>query len=241
MRAPIPISLSTKKSRDSNSFSKKKDRAGALRGRDERDAHEIGGEARPDRVLELRHVATQILADATRLSSVDDETRALDARNHTQALEAEKGGAQVMGSHPLDGDRRIGDGREADEGTDLDVVGADGELGPGERSPSFDGQDIGADALNLGAHLHEQIGEVLDVGLARRIAQDGPSFRRRGGHEGVLGTGDARFVEEDVVTVQLLRLEIEGRADIDGGAQALEGEEMSIHPAPSDHVAPGGR
>ena len=121
------------------------------------------------------------------------------------------------------------------------MVGADGEFRPRQWPPSLDGQDVGADALDTGAHLDEQIGEVLDVGLARRVAQDGPSFRRHGGHEGVLGPGDARLVEEDVVTFQPLRLEVEGRADIDGGAQALQGEEMSIHPSTADHVAPGGR
>ena len=67
MRAPIAMSLSTKNMRDSNIFSNIRIEAVALRGRDDRDRHDVGRERGPRLVLELRDVAAEVGTDLPRL------------------------------------------------------------------------------------------------------------------------------------------------------------------------------
>jgi hypothetical protein len=47
-------------------------------------------------------VSAQVLADAPRLAAVNDEIRAVDTRDDTQALEAKQRGAEVGRPRPLD-------------------------------------------------------------------------------------------------------------------------------------------
>ena len=77
---PSRSSLSTKKSRYSNSFSKIRIVPG-LRGRHEGDAHEVGRKARPDGPSSsLGFVSAEVLADRRALVAVNDEVRAVDTR-----------------------------------------------------------------------------------------------------------------------------------------------------------------
>ncbi len=103
----------------------------------------------------------------------------------------------------------VGDRGEPDEAGDLDVVGADRVAAAGERMAALDGVDVGADALDLGAQRHQEPGQVLHVRLAGGVAEDGPALGRHRGHQGVLGAGDARLVEEDVAPDQLLGLDLD--------------------------------
>ena len=93
----------------------------------------------------------------------------------------------------------------------------------------------------LSAHRHQAAGQVLDVRLAGRVAQHRPALGHHGGHQRVLGAGDARLVEEDVGADELLGLELVAVAHRDRGTELLERQEVRVHPAPADHVSAGRR
>ena len=121
----------------------------ALRGGDDGGGHGIGGERRPGAILELGDVPAEVGADAPLLVGVDVQGVAVEARANAEPLEAQQGGAEVVAPDALDGDVAVGDGGEADEAADLDVVGADRVSRAGERAAALDGVDVGADALDL--------------------------------------------------------------------------------------------
>ena len=131
------------------------------------------------------------------------------ARPDAQPLETQQRAPEIVGPHGIDGDLAVGDRGEADEAADLDVIGTDGVGRAAERTSAFDGVDVGADAVDLGAHGHQRPGEILDVGLAGGIAEHGAALGRDRRHQRVLRPGDARLVEEDVRADQpLLGLEL---------------------------------
>ena len=63
-------------------------------------------------------------------------------------------------------------------------------------------EHVGADAADVGAHLDQHPREVLDVGLARGVADDRRPGRQRGGHQRVLGRHHRRLVHEDLAGAQ---------------------------------------
>src|SRR5204863_4513770 len=100
-------------------------------------------------------------------------------------------GAQVLAPYALDGDRAVGDGREPDERTDLDVIGPQGKRRTLERAAALHGERVGPDAAHLGAQSREEAGEVLDVRLAGRVAKRRRAAGRDRGHQRVFGGRDA--------------------------------------------------
>src|SRR5258708_26853583 len=98
----------------------------------------------------------------------------------------------------LNSDLRLRDSGEADERADFDVVRTDRMRRPGHGSAALDRQLVRPDALDLRAHSHEKMAEVLDVGLARRIAKDRRPLCGDGGRDGILGSRDAGLIEKDV-------------------------------------------
>ena len=91
--------------------------------------------------------------------------------------------------------------------------------------------------LDLGAHGHQAAGQILHVRLAGGVAEHGAALGHDRGHQRVLGAGDARLVEEDVVALELLGLELVAVAHHDRGAEMLEREEVGVDPAAADDVA----
>ena len=87
----------------------------------------------------------------------------------------------MLEARVLDADRRVRHGRQADERSDLDVVGADAVRGAAEALRALDGHVVGADAVDARTERDEEVREVLHVRLARRVAKDrvGRSPRRR--------------------------------------------------------------
>src|SRR3989441_659232 len=213
----------------------------ALRGDDDRDRHQVRGERGPRAVLEFRHVAPEIGPDAALLVGVDDELRAVEAGPHAEPVEGHEGGAQVVGAHAVDRDGAVRHRGEPEERADLDVVGANRERGGGgpEWRASLDRQRVGTDPVDRGAEAREEPGQVLDVRLARGVADHGRASGGDRGHQGVLGGGHARLIEEDVRSGELARLELVGRADRDLRTQALQREKMRVHSTAADHIAAG--
>ena len=158
-----------------------------------------------------------------------------------EPLEAEQRAAEVVAPDAVDGEGAVRDGGQADEGADLDVVGADRVGGAVERLSPVDHVGVGADPLDPGAHRHQEPGEVLHVRLRGGVPEDGAPLRPHRRHQRVLGAGDARLVEEDVGPAERLAEELVAVAELHLGAERLEGEEVGVHPAPPDDVAAGGR
>ena len=107
-----------------------------------------------------------------------------------------------------------------------------------------DGQHVRADALDVGAHLHEHPREVLDVRLAGGVADDRRAGRQRGGHQRVLGRHDRRLVHEDVAGAQPAARG--GRARCRASCakrrpERAEGVEVRVQAAAADDVAAGRR
>ena len=206
MRAPMPISLSTKNSRDSNIFS-------CIR---IMPSHCVAvtiaiditsaGKRRPGLVLELRHVAAEVGADPPRLlgrrrsrSSPSIRrtmpSRSKPSRMRAQVLDARA--ASMRSAEPRDGG-------EPDERSDLDVIGADRVRGAAERPPAV---RCVRRFVPMPSIVRAQRDEETARGPAR-AARDAALRRTvvavRGDrrHQGVLGAGDARLVEEDVGAAQ---------------------------------------
>jgi hypothetical protein len=79
------------------------------------------------------------------------------------------------------------------------------------------------------------------VGLGRGVAEHGPALGGHRGHEGVLGTGDAGLVQENIRAGQVPGLDLVAIAHQDPGAQRLEHQEVGVHPPAADDVTPGWR
>ena len=135
-----------------------------------------------------------------------------------------------------------GDARERHEAADLDVVGRDLVLAAVQALGAVDGQQVRADPLDVGAHLHEHAREILDVRLAGGVADHGRARRQRGRHQRVLGGHHRGLVHEHVGRAQPAR---RGQHDVavavDVGAHRAEGVEVRIQAAATDHVAAGRR
>ena len=74
-----------------------------------------------------------------------------------------------------------------------------------ERLDAFDLDRRRARALDLRAHRVEKVGQVGDLGLARRVLDHGRALRQRGRHEDVLGRTDARELERHRRARQAIR------------------------------------
>ena len=148
------------------------DHARALRRGDERDRHRIGRERRPRLILELGHVSAEIALNDLLLLGRDDEVGAVDRARDAEPREAHQRRAQMLDAGVGDADLRAGDGGEADERSDLDVIGTDAVRGAAERPSAVDRELVRADAVDLGAERDEEMTEILDVRLARRVAKN---------------------------------------------------------------------
>ena len=117
-------------------------------------------------------------------------------------LELEEEHLQVVGLRALDAEvtscRRDRDGVSSG----LKVIGHDGVLGAAQVGTSIDDQALGADALDMRAHLREQQTQVLDVRLAGGVEDLGASLGLDRREQDVLGPRHGREVEDDAVAVE---------------------------------------
>ena len=130
---------------------------------------------------------------------------AVDLDLAAEPLEAQPGHAQVVRHHVADAQLAAGAGGERDEAAHLDVVGPDRVVGAAQLLLAVHDHQVRADALDAGAHLHQQASEVLHVRLAGGVVDHRGAGRQRGGHQGVLGGHHRRLVHEEVACVQARR------------------------------------
>src|SRR6185312_7062429 len=143
-------------------------------------------------------VTAEIRPDAPLLIRADGEPATIGSCANTQALEAQQGAPQVLRPDRIDGDLAVGNCGEPDETADLDVIRTDRVPGADQWPTAFDSVDVGTDPFDLSTHGDENSGEILHVRLARGVSQHRPTLGHDRRHEGVLGAGDARLIEEDV-------------------------------------------
>ena len=203
---------------------------------------EVGRERGPRPVLDLALVLADVGLHDELLPAGHEHVVAVELRAQPDALEHEPDHAQVAGHRVLDPQLAAGDAGERHEAADLDVVGGDVVLAAVQALGAVDGDQVGADALDVGAHLHEHAREVLHVGLAGGVADDGRAGRQRGGHQRVLGRHHRGLVHEDVGRAQPARRAQHDLAVAVGvGAHRAERVEVRVQAAAADHVAAGRR
>ena len=110
---------------------------------------------------------------------------------------------------------------------------------PCRRSAPLTVMQVGADALDVGAHLDEHAREVLDVRLAGGVADHGRARGQRGGHQRVLGGHHRGLVHEDVGRPQPARRRSStiSRPHSTTAPIARKRVEVRVQAAAADHVA----
>src|SRR5205085_596864 len=121
----------------------------------------------------------------------------------------------------------------------FDVVRADPVRGASEGAAAIHGELVRAETFDLATERNEKVAKILDVRLARGVPQDCRARGADGGHQRVFGCRDTRLVEEHVGAAEaaLLRGQMEGFLEVEGGAEPLEREKMGVDATPSNDVA----
>ena len=168
------------------------DSARAVHGREQR--HEqrlhVGREARVGKGLDVgRDQFVQVAAHAQAVDFVVDGRAAFH--------ELRDDGTDVIRHAVLDQNVASGDRRGDHERSGLDAVRDDRVAGAVQRIDTFDADRIGAGAFDLSPHLVEEVREIDDLGLLRRIFNDGRAPRQRGGHHDVFRSPDTGEVQID--------------------------------------------
>ena len=117
-------------------------------------------------------VSAEVALDHALLVGRNDEIRPVDRARDPESREAHQRRAQVFDAGVLDAQRRPRHRREADERSDLDVVGTDAMRAAAERPASVDREQIRADSLDVRAQRDEKVAKILDVRLAGGVAEN---------------------------------------------------------------------
>ena len=116
-------------------------------------------------------------------------------------------------------------------------------VGRRASTPSISIVDVPG-AADLGAHRHEQLGDVDDLRLAGGVLERVCPRGQHRGHQDVLGGPDARELEADARRRRRpcgRRGDEVAVGDVDLGAQRLEALRVQVEPARADGVATGHR
>ncbi len=133
------------------------------------------------------------------------------------------------------------DGGGAGVGAGFDAVGDDAVGGGVEGFDSLDGEAVGAEAGDLGAHGVEAGGEVGDFGFAGGVGDGGGAVGEGGGHQEVFGGADGGEWQDNGGAVEAAA---DGGVHVaafeqDFGAHLLEALEVEVDRAGADGAAAG--
>jgi len=143
---------------------------------------------------------------------------------------------QKVWASPVQEDIAAGDRGRHGIGPRLDAVGKDGMLGAVESLSPLDPQGPAADPLDPGAHLHQAVGDIDDLGLARGVLDQRLAAGKHGGHQGIMGRANRDLGKRNAVAGQAPG----GFGDhvaafeLDFGSERLERGEMQIDGARAD-------
>ena len=102
------------------------------------------------------------------------------------------------------------------------------------------GQQVRGNAADAGAHVVQQVAELLDVGFAGRVVDGGGATGEDGRHDDIGCARHRSFVEQHVCAAKLLGRDFVDIAPLDvieAGAKFFETQEMSVQSAASYLVA----
>ncbi len=103
-------------------------------------------------------------------------------------------------------------------------------------------QAVGADALDAGAHLDQQVGQVGHLRLARGVLEHGLAVGQRGGHQQVLGAGHGDHVGHHARALQALGAGMDKAVlNADLGAHGLQALDVLVDRARANGAAAGQR
>src|SRR3989475_3377936 len=156
----------------------------------------------------------------------------------TGLLELEQQELQVLRPCALDQQLAADGGCRDGVRPRLQVVRDHRVLGAAEVDRPVHDQPLGADAIDLGAHLGQETAQVLHVWLPGGIEDLGLAVRGHRGQEDVFRPGHRREVEHDATAAQPVR----GGDDlivrlVDVGAHLAQGSEVLLDPTRPDVVA----
>ena len=166
-------------------------------------------------------MATKITLNPLVLLGGDDEIGLVRSALDTETCKSHPNGLQVLDSGVCNAKLGAGDRRETDKGADLDVIRSDAVRRAAQRTSALNPELIRTNPFDRCAHGDEEAREILDVGLAGRVPQDGDALRRDRRHERILGTGDTGLVQENVGATELLRAQVIRLAEVEASAQLL--------------------
>ena len=147
---------------------------------------------------------------------------------------------KVVGQGLGDPHLAAGDGTEGEEGDDLVVICADGDVGPVERGDTVDTQHGGAEPLDFRAHGDERGAEFLHVGFAGGVDQGGLALGERGGHGEVFRHGHGHVVAPVARSLEARRQRDDQRvARAHGGTEGGEYFQMRVDLAHAERAALG--
>ena len=129
--------------------------------------------------------------------------RAILDKVDTNPLEAEADHPELGNIHLLQKDFSSTGTGKADEGTRFHIIEPKTEISSMQTLLPLYLEHVAADAADLATHAAKHVAEVLDMWLAGRVANDCRPLGEAGGHDDILGTGDGRLVEENVVSDQM--------------------------------------
>ena len=241
IRAPIDTSLSTKKSRLSNIFSKMRivpcAWVATVTAIDVRSAGNAG--QIPLSIFGICPPKSSSMC--RRWPAGNANARVGDVELDAELAESGHDRDEIVGLDVLDHDLSSGRRCEADEARDLDVIGPDSVLASAELVHTLDVQHVRADALDPRTERDEEPAEILDVRLAGGVAEHGFAVGENRRHDRVLRPHDRRLVEVDARAREAVRGEVVDAVELDLGAQGGERVNVRVETPPPDHVPSGRR
>ena len=91
-------------------------------------------------------------------------------------------------------------GRHTDKRAHFNHVGQQAVVGTMQRADANDGEQVAADACDVGSHAVKHVAELLDVGFAGCIIDGGSPLGEYGSHNNVGRTSDRSLVEQHIGT-----------------------------------------
>ena len=119
--------------------------------------------------------------------------------------------------------------------------GPDPVLGPAELAHALDVEDVRADPVDPGAERDEEAAEVLDVRLACGVPEHRLALGEHGGHDRVLGAHDGGLVEVHPRAPKPLASQLVDAVHLELGAERREGVDVRVQAPAADDVAAGRR
>ena len=242
MRAPIETSLSTKKRRLSNIFSKTSTVPARLRRGDDGDRGQVGGERGPDAALDLRDLVAEVVDDVELLPGRDADGRLPHVELDPELAKGGHDRDQVVGLDVLDRDLAARRRGERGEARDLDVLGADPvrAAAAAARRPGCGGCSSRSPRSARRATTRKWQRSWMCGSHAAWPTIVSP-FGEHGRHDRVLGRHDARLVEEQALPAKPVGAKVVRPVQLDLDAELRERVDVRVEASSPDHVAAGRR